>query len=90
MTNIKELIEEFCVGENLDYRENYSGRCVFGTTCIGIVCSNPLLTLQELFAYIVDSDDELRGYEVQHALGEPKLDNMGLNYILYFPELVTE
>ena len=90
MENIKELIREYCDGEGLDYREDYSGRGMYGRNCIGITCDNPLNTLCKLFAYIVDSDDDLDGYDVQCTLGEPEQDSMGMNNILYFPGLKTE
>ena len=61
-----------------------------GKGCVGITCDNPLGTLSELFAYIVDSDDELEGCEVQYTLGEPKEDSMGMHRILYFPKLKME
>ena len=90
MENIKELIREYCDGEGLDLREDYSGRGMYGKSCVAITCDNPLYTVCELFAYIVDSDDDLDGYDVQCALGEPKQDSMGMSSILYFPRLKTE
>lgn len=90
MNNIKTFIEEFCEEQELDYREDYSGRGMFGDGCVGIVCDNPLSTLSELFAYIIDSDDSISGCEVQDALGKPEEDNMGMRNILYFPKLRME
>lgn len=90
MNNIKTFIEEFCEEQELDYREDYSGRGMFGSRCVGIVCDNPLSILLELFAFIVDSDDGISGGEVQYALGEPEEDSMGTRNILYFPELEME
>lgn len=87
MENIKELVKEYCEDEGLDYREEYSGRGMFGRSCAAIICDNPLNTLCGLFAYIVDSDEDLDGYDVQYALGEPKEDSMGMSSVLYFPKL---
>lgn len=87
MNNIKTFIREFCEDQELDYREDYSGRGMFGSRCVGIVCDNPLSTLLELFAFIVDSDDGISGDEVQYALGKPEEDSMGMRNILYFPKL---
>lgn len=87
---IKEFIKEFCEDQDLDYREDYSGRGMYGRSCIGIVCDNPLSTLLALFAYIIDSDDSIGGSEVQYALGKPEEDGMGMSSILYFPKLRTE
>lgn len=90
MENIKELIKNFCNEEDYDYRDDYSGRGMYGTKCIGIICYDPLSTLAELFAYIIDSDDEICGADILDALGEPETDNMGMKMILYFPGLETE
>lgn len=90
MSNIKTFIEEFCEDHELDYREDYSGRGMFGSRCVGIVCSNPLSTLAELFAFIVDSDNDISGSEIQDALGVPEEDSMGMRSILYFPKLKME
>lgn len=87
---IKEFIREFCEEQDLDYREDYSERGIYGRSCIGIVCDNPLSVLLALFVYIIDSDDGIGGSEVQYALGEPKEDSMGMSSILYFPKLKTE
>ena len=87
MNNIKTFIREFCEDQELDYREDYSGRGMFGSRCVGIVCDNPLSTLLELFAFIVDSDDGISGDEVQYTLGKPEEDSMGMRNILYFPKL---
>lgn len=90
MNNIKTFIKEFCEDHELDYREDYSGRGMFESGCVGIVCVDPLSTLVELFTYIVDSDDSISGGEVKDVLGEPEEDSMGTRSILYFPKLRTE
>lgn len=89
MENIKELIRDFCYDEGLNYREDYSGRGMFSRSCVAVDCDNPLETLTGIFAYLVDSDDDIEGCEVQYALGEPKQDSMGMGCILYFPKLRT-
>ena len=89
MENIKELIKEYCEDEGLYYREDYSGRGMYGRNCVAITCDNPLNILCELFAYVVDSDEDVDGFDVQHALGEPKQDSMGMISVLYFPKLKT-
>jgi len=89
MDNIKELIKEFCDNQDLDYRDDYSGRGMYGRNCVAIVCNSPLATLSNLFAYIVDSKDDIEGCEVEEVLGEPMQDNMGMSNILYFPHIKT-
>lgn len=77
MENIKELIKEYCDDEGLKYRENYSGKGMYGKSCVAVDCDNPLRALTGIFAYLVDSDDDIDGYDVQFALGEPREDSMG-------------
>ena len=89
MENIKELIKEYCDDEGLKYRENYSGKGMYGKSCVAVDCDNPLGALTGIFAYLVDSDDDIDGYDVQLALGEPREDSMGTGCILYFPHLRT-
>ena len=51
---------------------HYSGRGMFGETCMGVVCSNIvgcLLVAGKL------------------GLKNPKTDNLGLDYIVYFPDI---
>lgn len=79
---VKE-IHDFCNSLNLRVTD-YSGRCMFGEKCIGIICNNPLNTLLQLVTYIIDNYD-YTGEDIKENLGEPKWDDMGLEKILYFP-----
>lgn len=90
MENIKEVIKDYCDDEGLNYREDYSGRGMYGRSCVAVDCDNPLETLSGIFAYLVDSDDNIEGCDVQFSLGEPRQDSMGMGNILYFPKLRTE
>lgn len=84
--------------------QSYSGRAMYGTKCVGIVCEKPMATLVEIFGAILESEsvceanvsedgEETTGggleeaWELKNALGYPQWDNMGMDYILYFPEL---
>ena len=87
---VLDMINEFVDINELSLRKSYSGRYMYGSRCIGIYCEKPLLTLAELLAYIVDNDEEMTGKDVLDILGEPKMDTMALDYILYFPELTME
>lgn len=81
--NISELIKEFCVENGFDFRPYYSGRCMFGGTCVGLVCDDICQTLLELAQWLWDSDID----DVVNSLGSPKWDNMGKQMILYFPKV---
>lgn len=78
---VKEIIADFCESNELEFREDYSGRGMYGRTCIGIVCDDTLGTLMQLVDAIRDELD-ISLYDV---LGSPKMDSMGLSSILYFP-----
>lgn len=87
---VLDMINEFADINDLSLRKGYSGRSMYGEQCIGIVCEEPLLTLIELLAYIVDNDEEMMGKEVVDILGKPEIDTMAFKYILYFPKLTME
>lgn len=87
---VLDMMNEFADINDLSLRKGYSGRSMYGEQCIGIICEEPLLTLAELLAYIVDNDEEMTGQDILDILGEPKMDTMALNYILYFPELTIK
>jgi hypothetical protein len=57
----------------LEIRSNYSGRWMFGETCLGVVGS--MLALDTLLS------------EVKGSAKGLKKDSMGLEYIYYWPEL---
>lgn len=87
MKNIVELIEDFCEEYGLDFRDQYSGRGMFGKNCIGFVVEryrNPLVTMVRLTEYLLDNGIEAVGFK----LSEICQDSMGLGTIIYFPKLV--
>ena len=65
---IKTLVEKF---EGRPYF-GYSGRGMYGTKCVGIVCDYP--------GEVEDYCDEL-GFD------KPSIDNMGLDYIVYWTNI---
>lgn len=77
-----KIIEEFCEEYGYSYRNDYSGRCMYGRCCVGIVCQDVLETLVQLCQYIVDTSDDV---DLQEVLGSPRQDSMGLDSIIYFP-----
>lgn len=88
MSKIIDSIKNFVAENNSDYRiyENYSGRCMFGETCFGVVvkesCSymDFLIKLTQYFkeSDIDDADFELEGVSV---------DSLGKDTIVYFPNI---
>lgn len=58
----------------------YSGRCMYGDTCFGIVVRYRD-DLQEILEAAGDFTE---------AFGAPRWDNMGLSYIAYWPSVTVD
>lgn len=85
--NRAEMIEDLAIRANLMFRDEYSGRSMYGKECVGVEGEQydyPDDMLQKL--YKVADDDER---EVLANLKTAQ-DNMGLGYILYFPDVSRE
>lgn len=86
MERITTLIREFCENnnENCHYYEGYSGRGMCSHKCIGVVCKG------NIFKEIVRLADFLHEKGIssaEKALGRIQMDSMGLDKIVYFPDL---
>lgn len=75
MKNQIEKIEK--VAREVDGRviTDYSGRGMFGKNCYGIVCAN------------INECLEVAG---KHGLRNARTDNMGKNYIVYWPHITFD
>lgn len=89
-----ERLEE----EGLSVRDDYSGRCMFGRTCFGIVVDNIATAIYDLantLHSIIDEDPESDLADDAEALIEYdgfdtcSTDNMGLQYIVYFTDITV-
>lgn len=83
-----DSIKEFCEHNDYEFICDYSGRFMYGRTCVGIVTNygqNYLAMLMELVAWLQcdDLEDDFNIYD----LGEPMMDDMGLGKIIYFPNV---
>ena len=87
--------------EGLQVRDNYSGRFMFGETCFGVVVDNittAVYDVSEALREIIIAerrDDLDLAKEAADMLEDGKLtecraDNMGLDYIIYFPHITVE
>lgn len=81
--SIIKTVEDFCEQYDYEFRDDYSGRFMYGALCIGIVCDYPLEVLVGLCQYL--SDDGVEDFH--EYLSGAKQDSMGLSSILYFPGL---
>ena len=89
-----ERLEE----EGLSVRDDYSGRCMFGRTCFGIVVDNiatAIYDLANILQSIIDEAPESDLADDAEALIEYdgfntcSTDNMGLQYIVYFTDITV-
>ena len=85
MKNIYCLIEKFCNETNgCSFRADYSGRFMYGRTCVGIVIDDRVYeTIVSLCDFLHESGIEY----VSDMLGTIHSDSMGLSQIIYFPDL---
>lgn len=77
----KEVAEIFENYGNVEVRDNYSGRGMFGRICYGIVCDEYEF-FETLGNIMVDGTEEERE-EVAEYISNIKRDNMGLDMIYY-------
>lgn len=88
---IVELIKSFC-NENSDkYRvyENYSGKYMFGKTCLGVVIKKDysyMDFLAKLTAYLQEHDYD----DADFYLEGIAVDELGLDTIVYFPRIESK
>ena len=80
---MKDYICEFCEKYGYEFYPNYSGRFMYDAICLGIVCESIPNTLLELADYLHSKGID----NVGEKLGKVCSDNLGLDMILYFPEL---
>lgn len=78
-TEISQLIyDQFCDSHNV---RPYSGRGMMGRVCLGVTVTQPLMFMYELGRFCVSEEVDLLDYTCVRQ------DNMGHDYIVYFPEL---
>lgn len=81
MKSVVEILKEFCDDNGYEFYENYSGRYMYGKTCVGIVGSFNTLHLVVCLADVLRDE----GYDnAEDILGEPCQDTLGLETIVYF------
>jgi hypothetical protein len=75
-------LKYFCDDYDYDLRKDYSGRGMYGSTCIGIVTdTNPFALALEM----VEAAEEYDDFPIEtFKKAAPRTDNMGLSSIIYF------
>lgn len=85
MEKTKEIIREYCEENDLELREDYSGRGMYGETCWGIVYE-----YESDYAIVCELTELLCSVgirDVSHVLGRIETDSMGRGRILYFKSI---
>lgn len=83
---IRNYVEE---NEGYDIYENYSGRGMFGSQCLGVVVKQGfsfMEFLMNLTQFLDNNDVE----DMNFSLEGVSYDNLGLDTIVYFPNIKTE
>ena len=70
------IIEQFAMDNSYEFVNNYSGRNMYGKECVGFICEDVYRAIWELGRADIEQ--------------KFKTDNMGHNYIIYFPYLKSE
>lgn len=81
----RELIENFCEEYGYDFRGDYSGRFMYGKSCVGIVYDvDDDTVLNDLEEYFLDVDESNFAESIRNSA---RFDSMGLSRIVYFPSI---
>ena len=80
------ILQDFCDNHDYELREDYSGRYMYGRSCIGFVadCSGFEVAMNlASFLTEMEEDDLLAAFQNTGV----RSDQMGLSYIFYFPNM---
>lgn len=88
---IIELIKEFCEMYELEFSTDYSGRYMYGDTCVAISDGPDMQVSLGLLAELFDCIlDKVKDIKLSEYFSDIRLDNMGLGMVIYFPNLNME
>ncbi len=85
--SLANMIQEFCEIMGYQYRKDYSGRYMFGKECVGIVTGENIV---EVIIKLADYLYECGVSSVEKELGKVCYDNMGVDMIIYFPNVSVD
>ena len=81
--SVKERIKRFAEEYGYSFRDDYSGRFMFGRRCIGVSGKGDLK--MDLFEFLVN--DGLSVSRARQIINSASTDDMGLGMIIYFPSI---
>lgn len=96
----ERLLKTLEVRYKLQLYRDYSGRYMYGKTCLGIVCHSvaegvaqffqAMHELQTMNELVADFDVILDFWAAAKTTGFVCSDQLGLSYIVYFPEVTCQ
>jgi hypothetical protein len=89
---LREALEDLSAPElEFQVREDYSGRGMYESACVGFVTDSPLELHGAICAILVEANAEWDEDSDFHGLDwfllKPRTDSMGRSSILYYPNL---
>lgn len=78
MTNLEKVkvIQKMAKDRDLKFKKDYSGRFMYGKQCVAVICRNTIITIAEA--------------EHLGITDEARWDNMGRDFIVYWPTIQFE
>jgi len=61
---------------------SYSGRGMYGAYCVAVVCENPF----HVIGTLIETFEDMRTYNDELVINA-RIDNMGLQQVIYWPQL---
>jgi hypothetical protein len=89
--NVARIVSEFCDELGYDFRPHYSGRGMYGDTCIGIVHADASFEVaMQMAVFIVDRAEDTDDAVNTLLLFEgARYDNMAGDVITYWPRITA-
>lgn len=88
--SLARIIEKYCDQELIQFYPDYSGRNMYGRECVGYVTERGVVReILSLIQYISSNseDEEYCLSDYIEELKGCKVDDMGMDTILYFPNI---
>ena len=83
-----EILQDFANNNNISFVEEYSGRGMYGETCIGFSGNIDLFTLGfNLAQYLLDVDEDSDFLLSELFCEGSESDSLGRGTIVYFPNI---
>ena len=80
-----QIVMDFCEAYGYEYRNDYSGRGMYGATCVGFTCSNVNRALMEFGGFVV-----VNGAGLDDFIACLSTDSLGYGVIVYFTSIEDE